>query len=95
MKKLDFISKKLSYLLENFESLTDEEIRQSHYLVLYKTRKQINECLEMIETSNKQNEQIIKENLHLQEVIDHYEQFIKVSGLTKRFEFYSQKKDVI
>jgi len=87
MVKSDFVTKKLRYYIENFNSLTDEEIKQSQYFVLYKANEHMNKYQKLIKEVQEQNQELIK-------VIDHYEGFIRDSGLTKKFEFYSRGKQV-
>ena len=88
MEKVDFVIKKLNYYLENFESLTDEELKQSNYFVLYKANEQINTLLSLVQESQEQNNE-------LKELVQHYKNFIKDSNLTNRFELYSRRKEVI
>jgi len=88
MEKVDFVIKKLNYYLENFENLTDEELKQSNYFVLYKANEQINTLLSLVQESQEQNNE-------LKELVQHYRNFIKYSNLTKRFELYSKRKEVI
>lgn len=84
MVKSDFVTKKLRYYIENFNSLTDEEIKQSQYLVLYKANEHMNKYQELIKEVQEQNQELIK-------VIECYERFIKDAGIAKEFEFYAQK----
>lgn len=95
MNNNDFVLKKLKYYLENFESLTDEERKQSQYLVLYKANEQMNKYFELINEVREQNKILIKQNQQLKKVIEHYKSFIKDSNLTKRFKFYSKGKEAI
>lgn len=88
MEKVDFVIKKLNYYLENFENLTDEELKQSNYFVLYKANEQINTLLSLVQESQEQNNE-------LKELVQHYKNFIKDSNLTNRFELYSRRKEVI
>ena len=95
MKNTDFIIKKLNYYLENFDNLTDEEIKQSNYFVLYKANEHIARLTEMAKEVQEQNKMILDQNDHLSCLVLHYRNFIKDSSLTKRFELYSKRKDVI
>jgi len=83
--------RKLKYYIENFEHLTEEEIKQSHYLVLHKTHEQMNRYANLINEVNKQNGEIIEHNNQLADMIRLYRSFIKASGLSKQFELYSKK----
>ena len=55
MEKVDFVIKKLNYYLENFESLPDDELKQSNYFVIYKANEQINTLLSLVQESQEQN----------------------------------------
>lgn len=95
MESNDYILKKLRYYLDNFDNLTDEEIKQSNYFVLYKANEQINRLTELVSEVQNQNEEILEQNDHLKDLLLHHRNFIKDSRLAKRFELYSKGKDVI
>lgn len=95
MTNNDFVLKKLQYYLVNFENLTEEEIKQSQYLVLYKANEQMNKYFELINEVREQNKILIIQNQQLKKIIEHYKNFIKDSNLTKRFELYSKGKEAI
>lgn len=88
MSNADFVTKKLEYYIKNFDDLTNEEIKQSQYLILHKANEHMNRYYELVKEVQEQNRKLIKQ-------IKHYESFIKDSGLTKRFELYSKGKGVI
>lgn len=95
MTNNDFVLKKLQYYLVNFENLTEEEIKQSQYLVLYKANEQMNKYFELINEVREQNKILIIQNQQLKKITEHYKNFIKDSNLTKRFELYSKGKEAI
>lgn len=75
--------------------MTEEEIKQSQYLVLYKANEQMNKYFELINEVREQNKILIIQNQQLKKIIEHYKNFIKDSNLTKRFELYSKGKEAI
>lgn len=95
MENNDFVIKKLQYYLENFEGLSDAEMKQANYFVLYKANEQININIEMNAEIQEQNERILEQNHDLKDTVLHYRQFIEDSRLTKRFELYCKGKEVI
>lgn len=75
--------------------MTEEEIKQSQYLVLYKANEQMNKYFELINEVREQNKILIIQNQQLKKITEHYKNFIKDSNLTKRFELYSKGKEAI
>lgn len=94
-KETDFIIRKLQHYIDNFETLTDDELKQSHYLVLHKANEHMNKYVEMINEVQDQNKVLIEQNNQLGDLVRLYRDFIKDSRLTKRFELYSKGKEVI
>lgn len=95
MENNEFIIKKLHCYIENFDNLTDEEIRQSNYFVLHAANNQINQVTKMVKETHDQNKVLIEQNNQLGDLVRLYRDFIKDSRLTKRFELYSKGKEVI
>lgn len=95
MENNEFIIKKLHCYIENFDNLTDEEIRQSNYFVLHAANNQINQVTEMVKETHDQNKVLIEQNNQLGDLVRLYRDFIRDSRLTKRFELYSKGKEVI
>lgn len=95
MKGTDYVIRKLKHYLDNFDDLTDEEIRQSNYFVLYKANEHIKRSTETIDYLIEQNEEILKRYNDLAVTMAHYENFINDSGLAKRYELYCKGKEVI
>lgn len=94
-KETDFIIRKLQHYIDNYSNLTDDELKQSHYLVLHKANEHMNKYVELIKEVQNQNEELLEDNNQLGDMVRLYRSFIKDSGLTKRFELYSKGKDVI
>lgn len=95
MNKTNFIQRKLEHYINNIDNMNDEEVTQAQLFVLTTCKHHFEKMDELINLTNKTNEETLELIKEKESDIEFYQSFIQDNNLGKRYQFYCKQKGVI